>query len=65
MAWVVGQTPQTRWVMCAASRGSLPISRFSKPRNIMPLLWAETTFPAFALHLDLQVAFQAGGRVYL
>ena len=38
LEWLVGQTPQMRWVYIWASRGSLPLRIISMPRKIMPEL---------------------------
>src|SRR5512139_1649386 len=43
--WETGQTPQIRWVMNQASRGSRPCRMISKPRNRVPELQASFTFP--------------------
>ena len=43
--WETGQTPQMRWVMNQASRGSLPCRMISKPRNRVPELQASLTLP--------------------
>src|SRR5512139_2331832 len=40
-----GQTPQIRWVMNQASRGSLPCRMISNPRNRVPELQASFTLP--------------------
>src|SRR3972149_1809959 len=43
--WETGQTPQIRWVMNQASRGSRPCRMISKPRNRVPELQASFTLP--------------------
>ncbi len=46
VAWAIGQTPQTRWVIKTASRGSLPVRMISIPRKRVPMLRAPITRPS-------------------
>ena len=62
IACTVVHTPQMRWAQIHASRGSLPSTIFSMPRNIVPDAHASVTLPPVDLGLDAQVPLDAGDR---
>ena len=67
MPWETGHTPQIRWVMCAASRGSrLVQDRLEAAEQGAGGLGIDDLLDAVDRvdgHLDLQVPFDPGDRV--
>ena len=63
IACTVVQTPQMRWVKIQASRGSRPSRISSMPRHIWPEDQALRDLAAVDLHVDAQVAFDAGDGI--